>query len=171
MRHRVKTSQFGRSTKPRKALIQGMLRSLIEHGSVTTNQEKAKEIKRWADKLIGKAKTDTLASRRQLHAFFGKRDVVNTLVERVAPAMGKRISGFTTITRLGKRRGDNAQMVKLSLIEQPEHLGSLKNPNPKQAAPAAKKPTAKKAAPKKTTTKRPAAKKAASKKPTKTEKK
>ncbi|PJC43186.1 MAG: 50S ribosomal protein L17, partial [Candidatus Pacebacteria bacterium CG_4_9_14_0_2_um_filter_36_8] len=109
---------------------------------------KAKETKRWADKLIGKAKTDSLATRRLLHTFFGKRDVVNTLVERIAPAMKDRISGFSSIEKLGTRRGDNADVVKLSLVEATAKKVGLKAPKAekteKKEVKVAKKPAAKK---------------------------
>lgn len=144
MRHRVKTRQFDRDTKQRKALLRGLVRSLLEQGSITTTKQKAKEVKRWADKLIGKAKTDTISVRRQLHTFFGKRDVVNTLVDRVAPSMGKRVSGFTTIKNVGKRRGDNAEMVTLELIEMPDRVGTLKSDQAQKSATKSKKSSAKK---------------------------
>lgn len=179
MRHRVTTKTFGRSTKHRQAMIKNMVRSLVEKGSITTSTEKAKEIKRWADKLIGQAKTDSVASRRQLHAFFGKRDVVNTLVERVAPAMGKRVSGFTSLKKIGRRRGDNAELATLSLIVQPDRVGTLRSENPgktqskttKKVAKATKtasKP--KQTSAKKTAESKPAAKKATPKKAKSTKK-
>lgn len=141
MRHRQKTKQLGRDTKSRKALLRNLVRSLVEHGEVETTEAKAKETKRWADKLIGKAQTDTLATRRQLHTFFGKRDVVNTLVDRVAPALKDRKSGFSTIEKLGNRRGDNSKLVKLSLVEKSVHKLGLKSPEPKKVEP--KQPTKK----------------------------
>lgn len=150
MRHRKKTKTLGRDTKSRKALFRNLVRALVEHGYVETTEAKAKEIKRIADKLIGKAQNDTLATRRQLHSFFGKRDIVNTLVDRVAPAMKDRKSGFSTIERIGNRRGDNTELVKLSLVEKSAHGLGLRNPEPKKvekkkAAPKkAKKTTAKK---------------------------
>ena len=150
MRHRQKTKQLGRDTKSRKALLRNLVRSLVEHGEVETTEAKAKEVKRWADKLIGKAKDDSLVTRRQLHSFFGKRDVVNTLVDRVAPAMKDRISGFSTIKKLGKRRGDNSDLVKLSLIEEAAHNLGLKAPKTEKTEE--KKPAKKKVV--KTTTKK-----------------
>lgn len=151
MRHRQKTKQLGRDTKSRKALLRNLVRSLIEHGEVETTEAKAKETKRWADKLIGKAQTDSLAVRRQLHTFFGKRDVVNTLVDKVAPAMKDRKSGFSTIAKLGNRRGDNSKVVKLSLVEASAKKVGLKAPKTEKVE--AKKPAIKKAAPKKSTKK------------------
>jgi hypothetical protein len=97
--------------------------------------------------LIGKAQTDTVSVRRDLHTVFGKRDVVNTLVERVAPAMSDRKSGFTTISIVGKRRGDNTLLVKLSLMTKPEVLHTFKSgqtfvkPTPAGKPTSAGKPT------------------------------
>jgi large subunit ribosomal protein L17 len=127
MRHRVKKRHLNRDTNHRKALLMNLVRSLIEHGSIETTEAKAKEARRLADKLISTAKTNSIANRRELHKFFGKRDAVNTLVDRVAPLMKKRTSGFTTLATSGKRRGDNVAMFRLSLIEKPDRLGTLKS--------------------------------------------
>ncbi|MCC6711380.1 MAG: 50S ribosomal protein L17 [Candidatus Pacebacteria bacterium] len=151
MRHRQKTKQLGRDTKSRKALLRNLVRSLVEHGQVETTEAKAKEVKRWADKLIGKAQTDSLAVRRQLHTFFGKRDVVNTLVDKVAPAMKDRKSGFSKIEKIGNRRGDNSKVVMLSLVEKAAQKVGLKAPKAEAKAEQkteAKKSTVKKATPK-----------------------
>lgn len=154
MRHRNKNKHFNRDSNHRKMLLRNLVRSLLEHGHITTTEAKAKETKRLADRLINQAQQDKVAVRRNLHRFFGKRDVVNTLVDKIAPAMGKRTTGFSTITRLGKRRGDNVEMVKLSLIEQPKTAGfksgkEYKKPVKKVAkkkASASKKAPAKKKA-------------------------
>lgn len=158
MRHRVATKTFNRNTKQRKALLVNLVRQLVEHGEITTTKEKAKEIKRIADKMIHKAKVDTIAVRRGLHSFFGKRDVVNTLVERVAPLMADRVSGFTTSYIIGERRGDNTTMVKLSLVAKPEVVHTLKNVS-KPKVEAEKKAVA----PKKAAAAKPAVKKAPAK--------
>lgn len=127
MRHRVKIKKFNRDTKAREALVKGLVRSLIESGSIITTEIKAKTVKRMADKLIARAKTDSTATRRNLHRFFGKRDVVNTLVEKVAANHQDRVSGFTTSEPVGQRRGDNTKMLKVSLVNMPAKVGSLKN--------------------------------------------
>jgi len=163
MRHQSGTKHFNRDTNHRKMLIRNLVRSLVEHGEITTTEAKAKETKRWADRLINKAQTDTVETRRRLHRFFGTREVVNTLVERIAPAMGKRTSGFSRIARLGKRRGDNVELVTLSLVEHPKGIGTLKSGtdhSKRRPAKKASKPAAKKSA---TNKKKPAAKKAAKK--------
>lgn len=159
MRHRVASKQLNRDTKHREALAKNMVRALVEHGRIQTTMTKAKVIQRIADKLVTKAKQNTLAARRGLHQVFGKRDVVNTLVDRVAPTFTKRTSGYTRITSLGKRAGDNTLMVELAWVDAVETTG-LKAP-----AAASTKP---KATPKKDT-KKPATSKKATK--TATEKK
>lgn len=128
-------------------MLKNGLRNLMLHGEIKTTQAKAKEFKRLADKLINKALVDTVPSRRSLHQFFGKRDIVNSLVDRVAPAFKERKSGFTRIVKIGRRRGDNVEMVRLELINKPENLGTLKKPSAPKSTPAKKKTVAKKAKP------------------------
>lgn len=149
MRHGVAAKHFNRDSNARKSLIKGLVIALIEHGSMTTTKSRAQEIKRVSDKLIHKAQTDSIATRRLLHQFFGRRDVVNTLVDRIAPLFEDRTSGFTRIVSQGIRRGDNSEQVTLSLIVQPEVVGTLKSgliheSKPAKAAPVAKasKPSA-----------------------------
>ena len=127
MRHRVAKSSFGRSTKHRGAMLKNLVRGLFEQGEIEVTQAKGKEVKRWADKLLHKAQQNTLEARRELHQYFGKRDIVNTLVEKIAPTMSDRTSGFTTLQILGKRRGDNALMVRLALVKKPAEMGSFAN--------------------------------------------
>jgi large subunit ribosomal protein L17 len=157
MRHRVADKKFNRDSNARKALFTGLLRNLVERGSIVTTQARAKAIKPLADRMVSQAQESTLASRRLLHMTFGKRDVVNTLVDVIAPAMKARTSGFTRITMVGNRRGDNTPMVKIEFSDMPATLGLRsskvypKKANPsadgaKAAKPAAAK-TAKPAAP------------------------
>src|SRR5260221_315631 len=116
MRHRVQDKKFNRTSNERKAFFMGLMRNLVERGAITTTMTRAKELKRLADKMVGQAKDDSVASRRLMHRTFGKRDVVNTLVEKVAPAMTDRNSGYTRIVALGSRRGDNTAMARISFV-------------------------------------------------------
>jgi len=137
MRHRVASSQFNRDTNARKALLLSLVRNLTERGSITTTQAKAKELMRIYDPLVTRAQSGTLSDRRILHKTLGKRDIVNTLVDRIAPAMKDRTSGFTTSMVVGKRRGDNALLLKVSLVTMPEEVGSLRKPlEVKESKPA-----------------------------------
>ncbi len=134
MRHRVASKQLNRDTKHREALMKNLMRSLIEHGRIQTTMAKAKVLKRIVDKTVTKAKKDTLASRRGLHEIFGKRDVVNTLVEQVVPIFKDRTSGFTRITTIGVRAGDSTTMVEIAWTDQPEIVGTLRAPKSKVVA-------------------------------------
>lgn len=116
-RHGIKGRQLNRSTHQRKALFKSLLNALIEKEELSTTQAKAKAIQGVFDKLVGKAKLGTVHVRRLLHAFLGDQKSVAKLVDEIAPRMDTRPSGFTRIVKLGLRRGDNAQLVKLSLVE------------------------------------------------------
>jgi large subunit ribosomal protein L17 len=159
MRHRVAKKHFNRDTNNRKALLKNLLRSLIEQGEVVTTTSKAKEIKRLMDKTVHRAKTDSVENRRLLHRIFGRRDVVNTLVDRIAPAMADRVSGFTTIAKEGIRRGDNAGLSRLKFVVKIDRVGTLKSGKDHSEKTPAKKTVAKKAAPKKVAAKKAPAKK------------
>lgn len=177
MRHRVVKRHFNRRANPRQALLRGLLRNLVERGTVTTTEIKGKELARLFDIQMSRAKKGTLHDRRLLHEAFGKRDVVNTLVDQIAAESGERTSGFTTISVVGRRRGDNALLVKVSLVNMPEHIGQLKAPadsvktkkksvvKPKATPVKKAKPATKKPAPaKKPTEGKPATKKTSKKK-------
>ena len=69
------------------------------------------------DKLITKAKKGTLHNQRLIHAFLQNKNATKRLIQKIAPRFEKRVSGFTRIVRLGKRRGDAAEMAKIELIE------------------------------------------------------
>ena len=167
MRHRVAKKHFNTDTKGRKALLKNLLRALVEEGEVVTTTSKAKEIKRLMDKTIHRAKKDTVESRRLLHRVFGRRDVVNTLVDRVAPAMADRVSGFTTIAKEGIRRGDSAELSRLKFVVEIDRKGTLKSGTDHSTKKETKKAAPKKAVKAKPAVKKAPAKKAAAKKTTK----
>lgn len=168
MRHRVKAKHFNRDAKGRKALFKSLLTNLFEHGAIETTEAKAKQLKRLADKLIHRALPGTLNARRVLERFFGSRQVVNNLVDEVAPAMKDRVSGFTRIVPLGRRRGDDASMVKIELVAKAEKAATETATVAEKAATAVKEEIVEAVeAVTETVTpkKKPAAKKTAAKKP------
>ncbi len=126
MKHRVKAKHFNRDNSSRKALLKNLLRDLFKHGEIKTSEARTKEVRRLADKLISTASKNTLAARRELHKVFGRRDVVNTLVDKIAPALSGKKSGFTSLEKLAPRRGDNTTVFKLSLLTGDLKLTSLK---------------------------------------------
>ena len=120
MRHRSSGKKLSRDIKKRKALFKNLINSLVIHGKIKTTEAKAKAVRGLMDKLITKAKTGTLNSRRLIAAFLQNKKAVKKLVDELAPLFKKRPGGFTRIVRLGKRRGDDAMMVNLELVEKPE---------------------------------------------------
>ena len=143
MKHRRKLVKLNRNSKQRQALFRIQLRHLVVFGSLTTTEAKAKKIKRLMDKIVYKAKDNSVASRRNLHRVFGDRRIVNILVDQIAPLYQDRNSGFTTMSKLARRRGDNALMVKLAFIKQREGVGELKKQTQTGKAPSAKSKTKK----------------------------
>lgn len=122
MRHQIKAKHLNRDSNSRKALFKGLVTSLITSGEIETTEPKAKVIKGLVDKLIHRAQEGSVNTRRVLARFFGRRDVVNELVDKVAPSMKDRSSGFTRIVRVGKRRGDNTMLVKMQLVNNPSDV-------------------------------------------------
>ena len=136
MRHRKAGRKLGRNTNQRQALIKGLIRSLILNERLNTTEAKAKTIRGLVDKLISKAKAGSLSARRRVLAFLPDKKAVNKLFDDIAGRNKTRVSGFTTLVRLGRRRGDNAMMAKLEIIDK------KLEPKPKKAS--AKKTPAKK---------------------------
>lgn len=115
-RHHSKLAKLNRSTKERKSLFKIQLRQLIELGKITTTVAKAKVIKRLFDKLAAKATGGTLADRRSIAAQLSSPKTANRLMDFVIPVMGGRRSGFTSIQKVGIRRGDSTPTASLTLV-------------------------------------------------------
>ena len=126
MRHRKAGKKLGRNTNQRKALFRGLIQSLIIHEEIKTTVAKAKAVKGLVDKLITKAKKGTLHARRQVLAFLPDKKAANKLVDEIAPRFKKRTSGFTRFVRIGKRRGDDAMIVKMEFTEKPAPKAEVK---------------------------------------------
>ncbi|OGD79112.1 50S ribosomal protein L17 [Candidatus Collierbacteria bacterium RIFOXYB1_FULL_49_13] len=141
-RHQVFGRKLGRNINQRKSLFKSLINSLIARGEISTTQAKAKAIQGLFDKLVTKAKLGTVHMRRLLHAFLQDKSAVNKLVDELAPKFGSRGSGFTSITKLGHRRGDNAEIVKLTLVGSPTPATPVTPAAP--TAPKTKKTTTKK---------------------------
>lgn len=120
MKHRVAGKKLARSRSHRKALFRNLLSALILHGEIKTTESKAKATRRLFDRLVSKGKSGTLHARRIVAAFLNNKKAVNKLVDEIAPKFKDRPGGFTRMIRLGRRRGDDAMMVKLELVEKPE---------------------------------------------------
>ena len=111
------TRKLGRTTAHRKAMLRGMVTYLLEHGQVETTLARAKEVRSVAEKMITLGKKNTLASRRMALAYITKEDVTKKLFDQIAPKYADRNGGYTTIYRLGPRRGDAAEMAIVKLVD------------------------------------------------------
>jgi len=137
MRHRVAGRRLNRTKEHRLAMRRNLVASLIQHETISTTIEKAKEVKPFAEKLITLAKKGTLSARRRAIALLGNRDIIDyedgravktgTIIGKLFSELGPRYldrpGGYTRIIRLSLRRlGDNGQLVLLQLIGADETL-------------------------------------------------
>ena len=117
MRHLKSGRHFNRDTDARKALMRSLCTSLLEHGRITTTEAKAKELRRWVDRLITEAKDDDLTARRRVARDISKHEVADKLFRNLAPRLRDRPGGYTRIVRKGPRLGDAAPMVVIELVD------------------------------------------------------
>ena len=117
MRHAKKRLQLGRFTSWHDATIKSLAKNVILCQSIKTTLHRAKASRQMIEKLITLGKKNTLFSRRQAQKILGEHKLVNLLFNEIAPRFSKRASGFTRIIGIGKRRGDDAEMVIFELTE------------------------------------------------------
>ncbi len=116
-RHGIRGRKFGRKTDQRRALMRGLMCSLIEYQTITTTLSRCKETRRELEKLITIARKGGLANRRIVISRLNDLGVANLLVDVIAPQI-KRDSGYLRIERAGFRRGDNAEMGTISFVDE-----------------------------------------------------
>jgi len=131
MRHGVAGNKLGRHSSWRKATIRDIAKATLKKQRICTTQAKAKEARKLVDRLITMGKRGTLAHRRQAFAVLCEHKLVSDLFNKIALRFIARKGGYTRIIPLGKRRGDNAQLVYLELTEQE---AVVKKPKAKKAA-------------------------------------
>lgn len=117
MRHKVKGRKLGRSTPHRKATLKALASALIKEHRIQTTLPKAKELRRYVEPVITKAKNDTTHNRRQVFAALQDKVAVTELFEIVAPEVGDRPGGYTRVLKLGHRLGDAADMAMIELVD------------------------------------------------------
>lgn len=117
MRHRVQGRKLGRTTAHRKALFRNQLTSLFTHERIITTVAKAKELRPQAERMVTLARTGSLADRRQILRTVPNKEVVRRLFDDIAPRFANRAGGYTRIMRLGRRRGDNAELAIIEFID------------------------------------------------------
>ena len=114
MRHLNLGRKLNRTSAHRKALFRNMFLALMRHGRITTTDAKAKELRRYADKMVTLGKQGDLSARRLAFAFMQSHDAVKKLFDEIAPQFKERPGGYTRVIKFERRRGDAALM---SVIE------------------------------------------------------
>jgi large subunit ribosomal protein L17 len=117
MRHLKSGRHFNRDANARKALMRNLCTSLIEHGRITTTEARAKELRRWVERLITESKADDVAARRRVAREISKDEVADKLFSNLMPRLRERPGGYTRIIHKGHRLGDAAPMVVIELVD------------------------------------------------------
>lgn len=117
MRHHEKFKTLGREKGQRTALVRSLLRSLVIHEGITTTETKAKELRKYMEPLVTKAKVDTIANRRLIATRIGDAKAAKKLVEVIAVAHKARNGGYTRVVKLPLRKSDGAKMAHIQFVK------------------------------------------------------
>jgi large subunit ribosomal protein L17 len=117
MRHRVRGRKLGRTTAHRKALFRNQLIALFTHDRIVTTLAKAKELRPLAERMVTLAGTGSLPARRKVLTMVPDKAVVRRLFEEIAPRFTDRPGGYTRVMRLGRRRGDGAELAIIEFVD------------------------------------------------------
>ena len=129
-----KGARLGGSPAHQRLILSNLATSLFEHGRITTTETKARMLRPVAEKLITKAKRGDLHNRREVLKTIRDKSVVHTLFTEIAPTFAERPGGYTRITKIGPRKGDNAPMAVIELVTE---AYSPKAPSTKKTEAAA----------------------------------
>jgi large subunit ribosomal protein L17 len=140
MKHRVVGRRLDRTTEHRTAMFRNLVTSLIHHERITTTTPKAKELKRFADKMITLAKRATPHARRIANRDVRDVEALNKLFGPLADRFKARPGGYTRLVRVGRRAGDNAELAVIELLDR---AAAPEGEEKKGEAKAAKAPKAK----------------------------
>jgi large subunit ribosomal protein L17 len=136
----TKGPRFGGSPAHQRIILANLASQLFEHGRITTTEAKAKRVQPLAERLIAKAKRGDLHNRRQVLSTITDKGVVHVLFTEIAPKLADRDGGYTRITKIGPRKGDNAPMAVIEIITESveESRKNKAKAKPASAAPAKK---------------------------------
>ncbi|MFW6695632.1 50S ribosomal protein L17 [Streptomyces sp. MAR4 CNX-425] len=113
----TKGARMGGGAAHERAMLRNLATALFEHGRITTTEAKARRLRPYAERLVTKAKKGDLHNRRQVMQVISDKSVVHTLFTEIGPRYENRPGGYTRITKIGNRRGDNAKMAVIELVE------------------------------------------------------
>jgi large subunit ribosomal protein L17 len=134
----TKGPRLGGGPAHERLLLSNLANALFTHGRITTTETKAKRLRPVAERLITFAKRGDLHARRRVISILRDKSVVHTLFTEIAPQVEDRQGGYTRITKLGFRKGDNAPLASIELVLEP--LSSTPAPVTRKSAPAAAAP-------------------------------
>jgi len=122
MRHRKGFNHLGRTSSHRKAMLSNMANSLLLHKRIATTLAKAKELRKFVEPLITRAKEDSTHNRREVFSDLKSKSVVTELFRDIIVKIGDRPGGYTRILKTGNRIGDNAEMCIIELVDYNENM-------------------------------------------------
>ncbi len=122
MRHNKKFNHLSRTASHRKAMLSNMAISLFKHKRITTTLAKAKELKKFVEPLVTKAKNDTTNSRRVVFSYLQDKESIKRLFGEIIAKVGDRPGGYTRIIKLGERKNDRAEMCFIELVDFDENM-------------------------------------------------
>ncbi|ACR18495.1 50S ribosomal protein L17 [Corynebacterium kroppenstedtii] len=131
-----KGARLGGSPSHQRKILSNLAAQLFEHGAIRTTDAKAKLLRPYAEKLITKAKSGTLADRRNVAKLIPNKEIISVLFDDIAPKVADRSGGYTRIIKLENRKGDNAPMSQISLVT--EELASSEASRATRAAASKK---------------------------------
>jgi large subunit ribosomal protein L17 len=135
MRHGLGLRKLNRTSSHRLAMLRNMMVSLLRHEEITTTLPKAKELRRVVEPMITLGKAPSLANRRMAFNRLRDRGIVGKLFDELGPRYAKRNGGYLRILKSGMRKGDNAPMALVTLMDRPEPAaGDKKSAEEKKAA-------------------------------------
>lgn len=151
MRHRVKGRKLSRTSAHRKATMRSLTMALVREHRIVTTVAKAKELRRFVEPLITRAKEDNLLNRRMVFAALQNKETVKKLFDEVGPQSKDRPGGYTRVIKIGFRQGDGADMAVIELVDyndiKPEGGKTTKKKRTRRAGKSAPKTTEAVAAP------------------------
>ncbi len=122
MRHQKRINSLSRTSAHRKSMLSNMATSLIIHKRISTTVAKARALKRYVEPLITKAKNETMHSRRVVFSYLQDKEAVNELFREISVKVADRPGGYTRILKTGFRKGDNADMCIIELVDYNEAM-------------------------------------------------
>lgn len=117
MRHRVKGRKLSRTASHRKATMRALTMALVKEHRITTTIAKAKELRKFVEPLITRAKEDNLLNRRMVFSALQNKETVKKLFSEIGPQSVDRPGGYTRVIKLGFRQGDGAEMAVIELVD------------------------------------------------------